>query len=621
MVTTPSHADCGISREGNRDPEKSGSPQRHRDTELILREIEFHRPVTFQLNHALDVILWFLCASVPLWFMNCAFLGEGLVPPSRLHALFSARSIRGSAVLCLFLMFAAGIRAQNPDPAPYVAEAVFSDSNNNGLADPEETLTLVMTRSVVVHAPLSPASFFLPVQEDSLGQTGFTAVQSPHNTRHIILTLGQGVHLTLPGRFDMQVRGPGSPSGIDLSASLPPGAIQGVTGKDAVDGGAPGVDDSGKDILFTCRPGSANIGAAGGTAEVAVSADAAYTRHSLRVPAGSLTSVKQVTLRPAALGGGVLSAVQIDVQPAGGNGINPGASWDLADPVPLPFLSELSLEYRDSDVDNETGRVEPAMKVHQLVEISPNVFQWEVAPGFQSVDLVNKTVTVLVAAVSELRALGSPNIYAVLPGWTVEPVTTYIKPEAGGGGAVVPGGLSESAATISPGSQGDYTLHRLEIPNYAFTTETDPAGIKITISPATLFHRVSSGGTSFPSEDWAIFVVTTRDVGGVPVAFTSPVNVRAQFMDGTANAYNDLVDFYGEGGPAAKMRVVRDALAGPGADFAFIPIIGQTVDPVARTVEAQGITNLTDSTGEGVWGAVIHPNLGRTSADCWEIYE
>jgi hypothetical protein len=38
-------------------------------------------------------------------------------------------------------------------------------------------------------------------------------------------------------------------------------------------------------------------------------------------------------------------------------------------------------------------------------------------------------------------------------------------------------------------------------------------------------------------------------------------------------------------------------------------------------VEAFEVTCLTDSTGEGVWGAVVDTGVKPTAARCWEIYE
>ena len=69
-------------------PRKSSSPQRHRGTELILHAIEPDYPISLQVNHILDIVHWFLCVSVPLWFMNCCFRFNGgtsngpLSPPS-----------------------------------------------------------------------------------------------------------------------------------------------------------------------------------------------------------------------------------------------------------------------------------------------------------------------------------------------------------------------------------------------------------------------------------------------------------------------------------------------------------------------------------------------------------
>jgi hypothetical protein len=116
--------------------------------------------------------------------------------------------------------------------------------------------------------------------------------------------------------------------------------------------------------------------------------------------------------------------------------------------------------------------------------------------------------------------------------------------------------------------------------------------------------------------------VKTTDASGGAVEFTSPVNVRAQFMDGMKNAYFDLVDFHGVAGAAFQMRMVCDTCAGPGVDFAFLgQEIPQVVNTRTGTVEAFGVTCLTDSTGEGVWGAVVDSGIEPAAARYWEIYE
>jgi hypothetical protein len=273
----------------------------------------------------------------------------------------------------------------------------------------------------------------------------------------------------------------------------------------------------------------------------------------------------------------------------------------------------LTLEYKDSDYDESAGQVEASMRIHQLVLNPSSAYEWMPVPAPRQNLSFDNTVSVQLDTLNPCGDTGLIRVFAVLPGWTIEPIKAHVRPDLGGGGGSaviqprpVPSG---GGAALVPGANGDYRLHRIEIPNYTVTTETDPDRITIEVTPPTLLHRLSPSGTSFPSASSALLVVTARNAADAPVAFTSPVNVRVQFMDGTQNAYNDLVGFQGLGGPAARMRVARDQCAGPGVDFALAGGVSQTVDLTSRTVEALGVTNLTDSTGEGLWGAVIDSSL------------
>jgi alpha-tubulin suppressor-like RCC1 family protein len=555
--------------------------------------------------------------SIVAWGGN--FYGECNVPAPNSGFVAIAASMYWSSLAIR--------RADEFDPPPYVTEAIYNDDDNDGVVEAGESLTLVMNRDVLLTNLSSAACFYLPVSGDSLGGTGFGVHAAPQNSSQIIVTLGEGANLTVGGTFDMQQLTPGSPSGIDISTSLTSGTILSLTGKNAVDGGVEGLDDSGIDIFFTFLAGSATIGASGGSVQVQASPNAAYTQHALYIPAGALTGDQTFTLRPPENNGGVLGAVQIDVVGAGAGGIKPGAmgnseasgksregAWqDGLKPALQTLFAvpiELQLEYHESDIDREKGQVEPAMKVQQLVENPAGVFRWGIVPGPHHVHTQNNTVSVDLLSLNPLDSLGTAHVFAALPGLTVETVTSCIKPQPG------------ASVALQPGSQGDYPRHRVEIPNYIATTPDDPDRITLTVSQPTLLHRVSVSGTSFPAASCALFVVTTRNAGDAPVAFTSPVNVRVQFMNGTVNAYNDLVDFHGAGGEAWKMRVVRGICAGPSVDFAFLDRgVRQTVNTAAGTVEAFGVTGLTDATGEGVWGAVVNSQIQPTAARCWEIYE
>ena len=291
-------------------------------------------------------------------------------------------------------------------------------------------------------------------------------------------------------------------------------------------------------------------------------------------------------------------------------------------PAAFALPVELEIEYRESDVDREQGVVEPAMEVHQLVENPAGVFTWKQIPGEQRVDPAKNTVQVAVTSLNPCGSIGAIRVFAVIPGYTIEPVKTHVRYQPGAGVVIKAGPIFRSGAGVSSGSKGDYGLHLIDIPNYVTTTEDDPSRITLTVSQPMLLHRLSAAGASFPAASCALFVVTARDASDAPVAFTSPVNIRVQFMDGTVNKYNDLVDFHGVAGAAFQMRMACDTFAGPGVDFAFLGReIRQTVNTRTGTVEAFGVTCLTDSTGEGVWGAVVDSGVKPARAEDWVLYE
>jgi len=136
--------------------------------------------------------------------------------------------------------------------APTVVDAVYNDDDDDGVVEAGESVTLIMSSGVIVRpAQLSQTSFYLPVSGDSLGGAGFSVAANPNNTRQIVITLGTGASLTIAGEFNIANTGAGQPSGIDISDSRLPTAIQSLYGVKAVDGGTPGVNDSGVDILYT----------------------------------------------------------------------------------------------------------------------------------------------------------------------------------------------------------------------------------------------------------------------------------------------------------------------------------------------------------------------------------
>jgi hypothetical protein len=566
---------------------------------------------------------------------------------------------------------------------PRIETVVYNDLDDDGLVETSETLTLVMNRPVTINAgQLTQSDFYLCVQGDTLGGAGFSAALSPENARHIVLTLGANPVLALAGTADPNVTTPGSSSGLDFSTSLTLGDVRSAEdGMPAEAGGQPGLNDSAVDILFTCVTKTTTIPAAsGGTATVTSSPDAAYTRHALEIPAGALTQNVSITMRPPQVNLGVLNAVQIDVTAAGGGGaggaiktkaagessagVSPAMSQTAfpetflprntrntrkhissVSSVPSvvkspkqiqtssdPVFSQpvtLTLQYKDSDYDAAAGDVEPAMRIHQLVLNPPSAYEWKPVPGARQNRSFDNTVSVQLDTLNPCGDTGEIRVFAVLPGWTIEPIKAHIRPKPGST-AIIPtpappakkkGGLGR-LVEITTGPGGDYTLHRLEIPNYETTTSTDTARVTLTLTQPTLLQRAGGGGRCFPPDSSALFLVTTRNADDNPVAFTAPVNIRVQFMDGTLTAYNDVRTFDGTRNSRNYLRLVWDALDGPCADFQFVdrPV---TITPAAGggTVEAQSVPNLTGVSGEGVWGVVLDPpKPASVPANLWMRY-
>jgi len=503
--------------------------------------------------------------------------------------------------------------------APRIVAATVSDVNNNGVIQPGDELVLTLDRSVIVTTHVLEAShFFLPVAGDSLGKDNFAVKVNPHNSRQIRLILGgPTVHLTTAGNFSMLNRTPGSPSGIDFATSLPLGAIVSLDGIPAADGGQAGVDDSGIDIELSLVKRSAAIGNAGGSLSVGLSPDAAYTRHQMDFPAGALATTATFEMLPPPENLGVIDAVQVRV-----------VSGDPGTTFPLPVT--LYLQYREGDIDWERGQLESEMCVHQLVENPPGVLRYMPVPGrgwlenaaqmapyrlTHKLDVRKGRVAVELRNFNPCRSVGASIVFAGLPIETVDERTINIKPSGSG---MVKG---DGVVVLEPGPLGAYTRHCIEFPNHIETVTTDPARLIVKIQTATLADRwSSSGGQSFPAQSGAIFLVTTTNADGQPVAFTAPVHVTVQFKDRPDPAETDVVLFDGRLGTAGNMRLMRDVQEGAAVDFQFIDAPSQIVDIASGTVTLRNFVGLTGADGRGVFGAVAATGGASTRTDHWELY-
>jgi len=494
-------------------------------------------------------------------------------------------------------------------PRPHLVNAIFSDANNNGSAEPGEALTLVFDQGVTITQSLiTPDCFYLPVAGDSLGLAGFSASINPYSSRELILILGQGAHLTIEDDFFITMSQSGSPSGIDLSVDRPPFAIRSLDGLvDSIDLGVPNSNDTGLDIKYSFKPVTGDIGSDGGTLDNSCDPDAAY-QYSLYIPGGSLSSVTQFTIKSPDIPS---SPPGCDTSPLPG-----GAIQILANADNIQFLTSatLTLEYLDSDVNTDMGFAEAGMRVNMYVQGEDGCWHWVPVPGEQIVDTERNTVTVhlwhLAGATGGMRLAspGDSGIYGNLPGSTVEESTVNIKPQGEGMVRILVG------QTLNAGAGGFYTWHQIEFPNYVVTDPSDPNVIKVSIKQATLADRIArSGGNSFPTASNALFIILTKNFSNVGVPFNSPVNIRVQFMDGTANAFNDIWTFDNTAGTFGSMALVKGTVTERGVNFQFIQGVTQSVTHITGGgyVEGLGITGLTGSVvlGKGVWGAVSNPSL------------
>ncbi|MDI6785017.1 MAG: hypothetical protein QME64_13105, partial [bacterium] len=292
----------------------------------------------------------------------------------------------------------------------------YSDINNNTLVDIGDNLILQFDRRMQVNSA-SPSDFYIPVTGDSFG-TGATVSINTANDTQVVITLGTSPTLTILGSFDIANTTAGSPSGIDISAMMTPNAIEDLNGIDAIDGGIPGADDSGIDIRYTLLPSTTYVSAFS-PATVQVGTDtinAYYTEHKLIIPEDSLATDTTITVSAPGDNHGELSAV-------------------LFSPPDLTFSSDtpakLVLEYKEADTKQEAGYMETAMRIHQWKNQDT---AWVLVPetfSQQSVDLINKTVSVKIDRF-DMLGVNTTVVYANIALPSVGATTTTVAPAPSG---------------------------------------------------------------------------------------------------------------------------------------------------------------------------------------------
>src|SRR5208283_1967502 len=135
-------------------------------------------------------------------------------------------------------------------PPTLAGSVIYSDINQNNIVDAGDTLTLQFSQQMRVNGA-NATDFYLPVTGDSLGTGASVSINTANNTQ-VIITLGSSPVLTIPDTFNTANTTPGSPSGIDISSTMTPGAIEDLNGVDAQNG-VP------MDIQFVLTPDSTNV--------------------------------------------------------------------------------------------------------------------------------------------------------------------------------------------------------------------------------------------------------------------------------------------------------------------------------------------------------------------------
>jgi hypothetical protein len=439
--------------------------------------------------------------------------------------------------------------------APLVGDAVYSDINKNSLVDSGDSLTVQFDKRVRVNSS-SPASFYLPVTGNTLG-TGATVSINTANDTQVVVNLGTSPNLKISGLFSMSQTTAGSPSGIDISATMASNAIEGLDGLDAQDGGVPKVNDSGIDILYNAITVSTAVPAFS-AATVQVSTDAInayYTQHKLVIPTNSLLTGATITAGPPGNNRSQLSAVSFS-------------------PSNVTFstqtLSTLVIEYKAADTKQEAGYLEHSMRIHQWKDTTTG---WVVVPetyGKQSVDLVNKTVNVKINKF-DMLGINTTVVYANIALPSVGATTTTVAPAPSGfsfqgcdgalypersrralrnvnpqfaSGAELPQNQllfsPTTSVTLSVTTAGIYTKHKLTLTDYT----TAYSGITVILTQTILDERFAWTTTSNALLKIIIYgTITTRAI--LTMEYKDHNDANNQFTSDTV------------GGAEYQMRVYR----------------------------------------------------------------
>ncbi|MDI6784681.1 MAG: hypothetical protein QME64_11395 [bacterium] len=440
-----------------------------------------------------------------------------------------------------------------PGNIPLMEYVAYSDIKNSSV-DQGDRLTIQFDKRMRVNIATA-SDFYLAVTTDSLG-TGATVSINTANDTQVVITLGASPTLTITGAFSGNTTS-GSPSGIDILATMTPNAIEDLNGIDASDGGVPGVNDSGMDIMATVLDQSTTINAiTGGTAQVAP--NGYYNEHRVIIPAGCLPTNATITAGNPGQNHGQLSAVAFS-------------------PPDLTFSSDtpatLVIEYKEADAKLEAGYMENALRIHQWKDATTG---WVLVPqtySMQSVDTTTKTVSVKIDKFNMVGATGSFGlrnsdfgfmantsvVYANIALPSVGATTTTVAPAPSGfsvqgcdgvllrnvnpqfaSGAELPQNRllfsSTTSVTLLVGTTGIYTKHKLVLTDYT----TSYSGTTVILTQATLEGR----------HDWSNYAVLKIVTQGT-ITTRAILTMEYKDHDDENNQFlNDII-----GGAEYQMRI------------------------------------------------------------------
>jgi hypothetical protein len=521
-------------------------------------------------------------------------------------------------------------------PPRIVSATVVERGGVNRVVDPGDLIILTFTGTVSVEPLISfveGTDWFLTNPGASLGSDAIIT-RSPSDSNSLVIRLGSGFSNLVVDGDD-----PSTSTSIDLAANRTLAVSDPITGSLAVDNGIRGLDDEGVDLRWRYVGIGRTLGPSGGEVILRNNLpgdpiDFEFTRHRLVVPPGALSGPTQFSFQ-------ALSSSFLNQEFTTGLRI----ATDAADPDNMFSIpATLVMEYRHSDIDFEAGQIEGLVLPFQITPTGVEPLAQTSSSG--GVQTCSAGMAVALQAMDEgvtqdgeentvsveLNGLNpsggaSPGTFATLPVNPVEERTIYLLADTGGASATATfvTTMAQVEPLLAPDTGSGYLLHVIEFPGYQSVTSGTPNRIAVKIRQATIFERTSgspqAGANMFPTQSGALFIIETWDGGSNPIAFTDPVNISVQYIDRTDSTLTDIVDFGSVVGSPYQMRIVRsrvDTVQGP--DFQHVSDT-QSNSVSTGVVTAMGVTNLTDSDGQGAWGAVVNTSITPPSVTRQDIID